>query len=421
MVNMSITNKCILKCPSCPSGRKNFIRNKPLEILPLEKCEQIFAKIAKEYGPKVFYLHIWNEPLLHPDIVEILAKAEQYGHSCALSTNLNVVADYAGIMKSPALKGLVVSFSGFSQEMSSRGHRGGNVKLALKHLKEVGKYTKESQATVVMNFHSYIDNDEDGNILEALCNKYGIVFASYDASVLQEEPENGLLRGHEEWRDSDDIVKLVLPRLKTEPYYFEKISTLSDIPCHSQYHILVLDHEGQVCTCTHKGPDDPHKLGDFLSMTSEELFETKWSFPICTHCKAIGMHMQYVCACFFEKASANNITSSKLLHAISPQGPFADKEIFVFGAGMNGGAVAPLLKHQGYKVMGFIDDNPDKIGTILHGIPVYSFDEIVSSLKGALILDTVRAMSVDKRLADYGLEQSTTVLSSEHFIFKTFV
>lgn len=419
-VLLATTNRCNLKCPSCVAGRRNFAHNIPLEVLPLEKCEQIFSKLAKDHGQKLIYLYFWDDPLLHPDIVQILAKAKQYGHSCILSTCLNVVADYAGIMKSSAMKTLIVSFSGFSQEVYSRGHRGGNVKLALKNLKEIGKYTKDSQSTVLMNFHRYKDNEEDANILKSLCEEYGIVFGDYDASMTQEYHEEGLLHEYEDWRNSDDVVNLVLPRLKRGIYHFERIDTLSDVPCHLQKHMLILDHLGQVRPCSFKGTNDLDRLGDFLSMTSEELFEIKQSSSVCARCKSFGLHLQLECSCFFDRGFGNNGTLSKFLHATSPQGPFANKEIYVFGAGSNGGAIAPLLKRQGYNLMGFIDDDPNKINTNIHDIPVYSFEDVVNSLKDALVLDTIRSMPVAKRLADYGLEQSTVVLSSESFILKSF-
>lgn len=426
MVNMSITNKCILACPSCPTGRFNWQRKVdgkaalPLQYISLDRCQKIFAKVANLYGPQLFYLHIWNEPLIHPQINEILTALHEFEHTAYISSNLNVRIDWARLLKSPALKTLVISMSGFTQEVYERGHRGGNVRLVLENIKEISKYTKKNKSStrVLINFHRYIDNMDDSVQLEELCKDSGIEFCPYPAVVLQENIHTSLSKGlFETWRQSDDITRLVLPRISMTPFPFAPISGLETIPCHSQSHILVLDHEGQICTCTHKEPASVDRLGDFLSMDEDAIQNIKSNWQGCEKCRTLGLHMAYVFACFFEKPSVTEQQIMDFLAESEPHSGYAQQEIFIFGAGMTGAAVAPLLRHHGYNILSFIDDNPHKVGKTLHGIPIHSLKEVASSLEKALVIDTVRSLPFKSKALGLGIRYQNTT-SAEEFIAK---
>lgn len=154
MVNMSITNKCILRCPSCPTGRynqrqKDSGRVQKLEYMPLDMCERIFSKVHALFGSQLFYLHIWNEPLINPDIFLILRAMEKYGHTAYISSNCNMRIDFSQLLSCRALKTLVISMSGMRSEIYERGHRGGKVDVVLENLIEISKYTATSPTRVV--------------------------------------------------------------------------------------------------------------------------------------------------------------------------------------------------------------------------------------------------------------------------------
>jgi sulfatase maturation enzyme AslB (radical SAM superfamily) len=417
LVNLSITNKCILQCPSCPTGRKNFISQKALKYTPRDTCIKIFRKVLNIYGKQTFYLHIWNEPLIHPQIHEVLAALYSFGHTAFASSNLNLKQDWGKLLNAPALKVLVVSMSGYHQKTYERGHRGGNVELVLNNIKEIGKHTRDSQTQVVLNFHQYKDNEEDAAILESLCNEYGIIFKPYLASLLQDHIHEDVVAGSPRWKQNSDAMELVLPRLKFQPFPFTSISNVAPVPCHSQNHVLVLDYEGNICTCTHKGPEDPNRLGNFLTMTKDEIDKAKKEAPVCVECRKLGLHLEYAFACFFERPSRDSSETIALLKGSALSPSFINKKIFVFGAGMSGGAVAPFLKHRGYQVQGFIDDDPRKIGTLIHGLPVYEFSEVLCNYPEAIIIDTIRSSPVRKIVDENSQGIGISVYSAEDFLY----
>ena len=63
-VYIEITNVCNLKCKFCPET------NRKKEFIKLEDFENIINKIKKYTN--LVYLHVKGEPLLHPDLKEIL-------------------------------------------------------------------------------------------------------------------------------------------------------------------------------------------------------------------------------------------------------------------------------------------------------------------------------------------------------------
>ena len=84
---------------------------------------------------------------------------------------------------------------------------------------------------------------------------------------------------------------------------------------------------------------------------------------------------------------------------------------------MTGAAVAPLLRHHGYNILAFIDDNPHKVGKTLHGIPICSLEEVASLLEKAQVIDTVRSLPFKNKALGLGIRYQNTT-SAEEFIAK---
>lgn len=51
------------------------------------------------------------------------------------------------------------------------------------------------------------------------------------------------------------------------------------------------------------------------------------------------------------------------------------RKLFIYGSGGFAREVAWLAEEAGFEIMGFIDDNPDKIGSLINGIEVFSLEE----------------------------------------------
>ena len=101
-VYLEITNRCNLRCSFCPGTRR----------LPRDMTAEEFALLAGRARPYAgyFYLHVMGEPLLHPELPEILATCAALEARVCLTTN-GVLLPRRGelLLDAPALHKLSVS------------------------------------------------------------------------------------------------------------------------------------------------------------------------------------------------------------------------------------------------------------------------------------------------------------------------
>ena len=82
-VHLEITNACNFDCTFCPDG----IMTRPRGLMPPERFADIAAQLAD--GPLVrrVMLHLMGEPLLHPDVFELVRIGVDHGLFLHLTTN----------------------------------------------------------------------------------------------------------------------------------------------------------------------------------------------------------------------------------------------------------------------------------------------------------------------------------------------
>ena len=86
-IYIEITNNCNLKCSFCsPLKRKK-------KYMTMEEYKEVLSKI-KDYTNYI-YLHVKGEPLLHPNIIEIIRLADNYNLNVNLTTNGVLFDKYA--------------------------------------------------------------------------------------------------------------------------------------------------------------------------------------------------------------------------------------------------------------------------------------------------------------------------------------
>lgn len=82
-IQIELTNYCNLNCPVCPIGTREMRRD------PKAMDVSLFRHLMDELGPYLLTasLWAWGEPLLHPQLEEILCIARKYPVITFLSTN----------------------------------------------------------------------------------------------------------------------------------------------------------------------------------------------------------------------------------------------------------------------------------------------------------------------------------------------
>lgn len=103
---LEITNVCNLSCEFCPGTRR------PQGFLTPEDFQLLAARLRPH--AEYLYLHLMGEPLLHPQLGQLLQRAEGLGFHVMITTNGTLLAQRGGILcESPAVEKVSISVHSF--------------------------------------------------------------------------------------------------------------------------------------------------------------------------------------------------------------------------------------------------------------------------------------------------------------------
>lgn len=105
-VYVEITNICNMNCSFCPDTKR------AKATMSLDKFEHV-AKEIKQYTDYI-YLHVKGEPLLHPNLKEILDICERYNLKVNISTNATLLSKKYMFLKN--IRQLNISLHSFEGE-----------------------------------------------------------------------------------------------------------------------------------------------------------------------------------------------------------------------------------------------------------------------------------------------------------------
>ena len=97
-IYLEITNACNLNCPFCENDKGN-------SFMDIEKIKNILSQIKEVCN--YIYLHVLGEPLLHPNIEEILTYCDNLDLNVQLVTNGLLL--YKDLLKHKCLRKLSIS------------------------------------------------------------------------------------------------------------------------------------------------------------------------------------------------------------------------------------------------------------------------------------------------------------------------
>lgn len=90
-IYIEITNVCNLKCEFCPETSRNK------QFMSIEEFEKIIIKIHNY--TELVCLHVKGEPLLHPQLADILKILEKYNLKANITTNGTLITEKFEIIK----------------------------------------------------------------------------------------------------------------------------------------------------------------------------------------------------------------------------------------------------------------------------------------------------------------------------------
>ncbi len=140
-MQVEVTNYCNLRCPVCPTG--TGILGRPAAMLDVD----LYARLMAEVGPTLLttLLWGWGEPLLHPQLAELIRITRSHGVIPITSTNGQVLHEeriQEDLLRQPP-EHLIVAIDGLTEETNAAYRKGAKLAGVLDGVRRLARRKRE--------------------------------------------------------------------------------------------------------------------------------------------------------------------------------------------------------------------------------------------------------------------------------------
>lgn len=310
---LEINSMCNLKCPTCTKGNLGIGYDHLNGIMDFDLMEKCIEKIRNENNQAIVFLYGNSEPFMHPRLPECIAMVKKYGLRCEMSSNLNYV-HHVDETLSAGLDFMIISLSGFTQDVYVKGHAGGNIDKVKKNMAIVGEANSRlgNPVDINVNYHLYKDNEHELGLMREYASQCGIGLFTSTARAISMENTIQYLREKEgnppyevrdgqpdwnkilpppsqQWRDTMERLKIP-PQNAREMYKEYPDSTLCPVGAGAMFTFIRHDGKTSMCACI---ADRRITVGDYLSTNVDEMVERRVNHPICQFCTKFKTNLYY--------------------------------------------------------------------------------------------------------------------------------
>jgi len=313
---LEINSKCSLHCPTCTKGDETGYEHLT-GIMDPDLMERILDKIARENPNAIVFTYANSEPFLHPRLVECIASIIRRVLQPQMSTNLNFGRRLDELLAAgPDM--IIISLSGFSQEVYVKGHAGGKIEKVKENMRLIAEANSRasSKVDIRVNYHLYTDNQHEVTLMKEYAEGLGIgFFTSYARAISMEnaiqftrsrDPESTAFEvqyGRPDWNHAlppsgqiyqDAMNRIVIgPEKAREMYSQYPISQVCPVGAGSIFTFIRHDGKTQLCACV---ADRRITLKDYLDTTPDELIEQRAGHAICKQCIKYRLNLYFMIA-----------------------------------------------------------------------------------------------------------------------------
>ena len=285
---IDVVGSCNLRCPSCPIGNSRGI-DRPVGIMSERMFEDIVMKVRRE-SPSVdlLWLFNWTEPVLHPRLPALIEIAREHGFRVCLSSNLNAGKNFDQVMAAEP-KLWIVSLSGFSQEIYSRGHTKGDIEVVKENMRLLSqlRHRYGDKTEVSISYHCYRDNlgTEYDNMRE-FCASLDLACVPTLAYFYPLEKLFDYFDGTLSEEDRALVDRLIVSPAEASEI---ALANASD-DCVLRSKMMSINCDGSVSLCCTVF-DKKYVIADsFLEVPLAQLQARKYSHETCGSCMSRGLH-----------------------------------------------------------------------------------------------------------------------------------
>lgn len=257
--------------------------------MTLETAENIIRKSCDEARVLSVCLYYFNEPFLLPHLPQLVELVHKYKKDVLLSSNLSFKSEFILKRLTDVLAlepfNLIVSLSGWTQEVYERSHKGGDVEQVRKNMLLIKQHRKPG-TSIRVSWHRYKYNQHEEARMERFVREEcgeGFYWTPYGIGLLPLEKVEGRWRGDAPTDAESDIM---VPLDKAKLLCAER----KNWDCHLQSQTLVINSRGEIYNCGTRNNEE-NLRGDFFSTSVLAIFEARKTDFTCILCKAQGLHI----------------------------------------------------------------------------------------------------------------------------------
>jgi MoaA/NifB/PqqE/SkfB family radical SAM enzyme len=261
---------CNLKCPTCIRGLRGMPNS--AKKMPLEQFQRIVQKLSNE-GYKRIGLFNWTEPFINPSLHEYVTIVKTHGLFCIVSTNFSLrrIPGLEAALRS-GIDHLIISVSGFDQEIYEINHVDGNISYVKNNLRRAATF-KESgitSARIVLRFIKFPYNEDQERKLETFSKELGVEFEII-TGVGDPTAHPVITTNH----DYEEVLRL---------YRSERPYDRAGKVCPLMFGQTPIDSNGKVYLCCAYPSYESLEVGSYLDLPQEEILFRRYSHPMCGSC-----------------------------------------------------------------------------------------------------------------------------------------
>ena len=308
---LEINSGCNLKCPTCTKGNTGTGYEHLTGIMEPDLMERCIDKIASENPQAIVFLYGNSEPFLHPRLPECISSVKRRGLRCELSSNLNYLqrAEEA-LAAGPDF--MIISLSGFTQEVYVKGHAGGRIDKVRTNMAILSLANKNHKVPISVNYHVYKDNQHEIELMREFAASLGIGLFTSNARAISMENAIQYLREQDgdspfevqpgrpdwnkalppvsqQWKDTMDRLKIP-PQRAREMYARYPVAGVCPVGAGSMFTFIRHDGKTSMCACV---ADRRITVGDYLDTTPEQMMEQRTGHAICQQCLKYRLNLYF--------------------------------------------------------------------------------------------------------------------------------
>jgi len=258
------TTSCNLRCPECPSGKREFTR--PTGMLQTDFFRNTIDEIYKDISYLIFYFQ--GEPYLNPQFLEMVNYASSKNIYTATSTNAHYLDDSTSKQTiESGLDRLIISIDGTTQETYEQYRIGGDLNKVIEGTKNIIHWKNELKSKtphIIFQFLVVKPNEHQIKNVEALAKDLGVDEVRFKTAQMYEFVNGNKLiptiEKYSRYEKQNDGTYRIKNEMKNH--------------CWRLWHSTVITWDGLVVPCCFD-KDAKHQLGDLKKTKFSELWKSK--------------------------------------------------------------------------------------------------------------------------------------------------